>query len=118
MDDVLKAGRWETVINGVPFVSYRRNAATMIRARGFSAVLGQVEARVVSGEVTEEDMMKAAEVYMRAALISPAIAPAGEPTIEGVQYTFDDLAFAAQKWLIAFMDSGVTADPTPPSCEA
>jgi glutathione S-transferase len=118
MDDVLKAGRWETVIDGVKFTSYRRNAATMIRARGFAAVVGQVEAKVADGTVTEEDMMRVTEVYMRAALISPAIAPVGEPTIEGVQYTFADLAFAAQKWLIAFMDSGVTVDPTQPSCEA
>ena len=118
MYDVLKAGRWTVTINGVEFVSRRKTTAVMAKARGFMAVLGQLNAELKGDEVTPDEFMRIAEAMMRAAVISPAIAPAGEPTIEGQQYAFDDVAFAAEKWLPRFMATGVDVDPTEPSCEA
>jgi hypothetical protein len=105
-------------IGGVEFVSRRRTTAVMARARGLMAVLGQASAMPSDDEVTPDQFMALAEGLMRAAVISPVIAPAGEPTIAGQQYAFDDVAFAADKWLPKFMATAVDVDPTPPSCEA
>jgi hypothetical protein len=118
MNDVLKASRWETVIGGVTFKSYRRNTAVMSRAHGFLAVCGQLGAVDDAAPVTASDYQKFCEAVMRAAVIEPVIAPVGEPTIPGVQYAFRDLEFAADKWITEFMETGLPADPTPPSCEA
>lgn len=122
-DPIIAAGQWETTIGGVHFVSRRKSTAVMVRARGFAQVAGQIEAsESVTDQSTVTEKMKLqvsfAESLMRAAVVSPVIAPAGEQTIPGVQYAFEDLEAFADHWLVQFMRSGADVDPTPPSCEA
>lgn len=117
--DIVKAGQWEITIGGVRFVSRRKCTAVMIRARGFLAVAGQLEAgEPAEQSITDQRKSQAefCEAAMRAAVISPVIAPRGEPTIDGVQYAYSDLEAFADAWVVEFMASGLDADPIGPSC--
>ena len=119
-DGILKAGLWETTIGGVRFVSRRKCTAVMVRAHGFLAVAGQLEASDVERPAADKLRAQAnfIEATMRAAVVEPVIAPAGEPTVPGVQYALEDLIACGDAWVVKFLESGLEADPTPPSCEA
>lgn len=114
MDPILAAGRWETTIGGVHFVSRRKSTAVMVSAQGFAAVAGQMSPG--TGESKPEQYLAMLEMTMRAAVIEPVIAPKGEPTIEGQQYAFTDLLPFAGKWFAEFAETGLDAGPTQPSC--
>lgn len=120
MDSIIKAGLWETTIGGVHFVSRRKCTAVMVKAVGFLRVAGQLDGagKPNPESVSEASQIKFLEAVMRAAVIEPVIAPEGEPTVPGVQYAFEDLQACADVWAVEFNGSGLSADPTPPSCEA
>lgn len=114
MDPIIRAGTFDVTVGGVTFTLRRRSTAVMAKARGFMAVVGQVSADPAAA-VDDKQALGIAESVLRAFIVSPAVAPPGEPTIEGVQYAYEDLAPFVDVLLVEFMQSGLTVDPTVPS---
>lgn len=119
MDPIIRAGTFEVTIGGVAFVLRRRSTAVMAMARGFMAVVGQIAADPqAASKVDDRQAQNLAEAVLRAAMLTPQMAPVGEGTVEGVQYTYEDLAPFVDALLAAFMESGLQVDPIVPSCKA
>ena len=79
MDPIIRAGTFEVTIGGVVFVLRRRCTAVMAQARGFMAVVGQIAADPQSGsKVDEKQAQSLAEAVLRAAMLTPQMAPVGE----------------------------------------
>jgi hypothetical protein len=117
VDKIKQAGVLEKWVGGVGFRLRRRSTILMAEARGLMAVAGQIAGanagQVEVSEATAADMIKS---VLKVALLE--VNEDGSWVSFGDYYTIDELEAFTDALFSEFMGSGLSVDPTPPSCGA
>lgn len=117
MSTIKQAGMLEKTVGGVGFRMLRRSTLVMARAKGLMAVAGQIAGANASGkETTEQEAADFMRAVLEVALQEVNEGDGWRPVFE--VYTMADLEPFTDALFQEFLKSGLTVDPTPPSCEA
>jgi hypothetical protein len=118
MTDVKSLATFQVSIGGVPFVGRRRHTALMLQIGNPDAVFGLLaNARGGTSKDPEGDLKKYAEATaeMESKALELALVSVGGKTLEEIGMTHEDLAHVGNAFMMAFIRSGLDADPMPES---
>ena len=120
MDKVRQAGVLEKWVGGVGFRLRRRSTMVMAEAKGLMAVAGQM-ASGGGGEVSEQKVAALMKSVMQVALLE-----INDGEVKGEDggpwapvwdwFDIEELGPYLDPLFMEFMQSGLSVDPTPPSC--
>lgn len=114
MDKIKQAGMLEVWVGGVGFRMRRRSTLVMAEARGLMEVAGQIAGANSGGEATSEQVADMIRSVLKVALVE--INDGGEWRDIWEWYTIGELEAFTDALFVEFQKSGLTVDPTPPSC--
>ena len=116
MSTIKQASVLECSVSGVGFRMRRRSTLVMAQAKGLMAVAGQIAGASATAEPSEQQAAEFIKAVLGVALLEINEGDGWLPVFE--RYTIDELAAFADPLFTKFLASGLSVDPTPPSCEA
>lgn len=116
MSKIKQASVIECSVSGVGFRMRRRSTLVMAEAKGIMAVAGQIAGASAAAEPSEQQAAEFIKAVLSVALLDCSEGDGWFPVFE--RYTIEDLAPFTDALFTKFLASGLSVDPTPPSCEA